>query len=59
MRSERVDEMLLVRYLLGELTEEEQVRVEDRTPNYRMDLPGRGRRLALGWHDRVAAGMVS
>ena len=30
MRSERVDEMLLVRYLLGELTEEEQVRVEDR-----------------------------
>ena len=30
MRSERVDEMLLVKYLLGELTEEEQVRVEDR-----------------------------
>ena len=30
MRSERVDEMLLVRYLLGDLTEEEQVQVEDR-----------------------------
>src|SRR5215472_3372564 len=29
MRSERVDELLLVRYLLGNLTEEEQVRVED------------------------------
>ena len=30
MRSERVDEVLLVRYLLGNLTEEEQTRVEDR-----------------------------
>ena len=30
MRSERVDEMLLVRYLLGDLTEEEQAQVEDR-----------------------------
>ena len=30
MRSERVDETLLRRYLLGSLTEEEQVRVEDR-----------------------------
>jgi len=29
MRSERVDEMLLARYLLGKLAEEEQVRVED------------------------------
>ena len=28
--TERVDELLLVRYLLGNLTEEEQVRVEDR-----------------------------
>jgi anti-sigma factor RsiW len=30
MRSQRIDEMLLVRYLLGELPEEEQVQVEDR-----------------------------
>ena len=30
MRTERVDELLLVKYLLGNLTEEEQVRVEDR-----------------------------
>ena len=30
MRTERVDELLLARYLLGNLTEEEQVRVEDR-----------------------------
>jgi hypothetical protein len=30
MRSERVDEKFLVGYLLGNLTEEEQVRVEDR-----------------------------
>jgi hypothetical protein len=30
MRSERADEVLLVRYLLGQLTEEEQVQVEDR-----------------------------
>src|SRR5678809_240986 len=30
MRSENVDETLAVRYLLGKLTEEEQVRVEDR-----------------------------
>jgi hypothetical protein len=30
MRSERADEVLLVRYLLGNLTEEEQVQVEDR-----------------------------
>ena len=28
MREERVDELLLVRYLLGNLTEEEQVRLE-------------------------------
>jgi hypothetical protein len=37
MRSERVDEMLLVKYLLGNLTEDEQVQVEDRTfsdPDY-------------------------
>src|SRR6516165_6072717 len=37
MRSERVDEMLLVKYLLGNLTEEEQVQVEDRAfsdPDY-------------------------
>ena len=30
MRTERVDELLLVKYLLGRLTEEEQVQVEDR-----------------------------
>jgi hypothetical protein len=30
MRTERVDELLLARYLLGNLTEEEQVQVEDR-----------------------------
>src|SRR5262245_55383888 len=30
MGSERTDEMLLVKYLLGELSEEEQVQVEDR-----------------------------
>src|ERR1700686_3525838 len=30
IRSERVDEILLVRYLLGNLTEEEQAQVEDR-----------------------------
>jgi hypothetical protein len=30
MRTERIDEVLLVRYLLGNLTEEEQARVEDR-----------------------------
>ena len=30
MRTERIDELLLVRYLLGRLTEEEQARVEDR-----------------------------
>jgi hypothetical protein len=30
MRSEPIDEMLLVKYLLGDLTEEEQVRVENR-----------------------------
>jgi CheY-like chemotaxis protein len=30
VRSEHVDEMLLVRYLLGDLTEEEQGQVEDR-----------------------------
>src|SRR4051812_32624051 len=29
MRSEPIDELLLVRYLLGSLTEEEQIRVED------------------------------
>src|SRR5262245_34635249 len=29
MRSERVDEVLLVKYLLGNLTEEEEARVED------------------------------
>ena len=37
MRTERVDELLLARYLLGHLTEEEQVRVEDRAfadPDY-------------------------
>jgi len=37
MRSERVDETLLVGFLLGNLTEEEQVQVEDRAfadPNY-------------------------
>src|SRR5690242_1864700 len=30
MRTKRVDELLLVKYLLGKLTEEEQVQVEDR-----------------------------
>ena len=30
MRTERADELLLARYLLGNLTEEEQVQVEDR-----------------------------
>jgi hypothetical protein len=30
MRPERIDETLLVKYLLGDLSEEEQVRVEDR-----------------------------
>src|SRR3954467_12293865 len=30
MRTNSVDELLLVRYLLGNLTEEEQVQVEDR-----------------------------
>lgn len=30
MQSERIDEMLLVRYLLGDVSEEEQVAVEDR-----------------------------
>jgi hypothetical protein len=30
MRSEPVDELLLIKYLLGHLTEEEQIRVEDR-----------------------------
>ena len=30
MRTESVDELLLVKYLLGNLTEEEQVQVEDR-----------------------------
>jgi len=30
MRSDRSDERLLVRYLLGYLSEEEQVQVEDR-----------------------------
>jgi hypothetical protein len=30
MRSEPIDEMLLIKYLLGDLSEEEQVRVEDR-----------------------------
>ena len=30
MRSERADEKLLVKYLLGNLSEEEQVQVEDR-----------------------------
>jgi hypothetical protein len=30
MRTQRVDELLLVKYLLGNLTEEEQVRMEDR-----------------------------
>jgi hypothetical protein len=37
MRTERVDEMLLVKYLLGTLSEEEKVQVEDRAfadPNY-------------------------
>jgi hypothetical protein len=37
MRSERVDEILLAKYLLGNLTEDEQVRVEDRAfadPDY-------------------------
>src|SRR4051812_7338736 len=37
MRPEPVDESLLVRYLLGNLTEEEQVRVEDQAfaePDY-------------------------
>ena len=37
MRSEPIDELLLVRYLLGTLTEEEQIRVEDRAfaePDY-------------------------
>ena len=43
MRSERVDETLLVRYLLGNLTEEEQVQVEDRAfsdPEYLGALEG-------------------
>ena len=30
MRTDRVDELFLVKYLLGRLSEEEQVRVEDR-----------------------------
>src|SRR5262245_30680755 len=37
MRTERVDELLLARYLLGNLTEDEQIRVEDRAfadPDY-------------------------
>ena len=30
MRTDRVDELFLVKYLLGRLSEEEQIRVEDR-----------------------------
>ena len=43
MRSERVDELLLVKYLLGNLTEDEEVRVEDRAfadPEYLGALQG-------------------
>ena len=43
MRSERVEETLLIRYLLGNLTEEEQVRVEDQAfadPEYLGALQG-------------------
>lgn len=41
MRSERVDELLLVKYLLGYLPDAEQVRIEDRAlaePDYRREL---------------------
>jgi anti-sigma-K factor RskA len=43
MRTERVDEILLAKYLLGNLSEDEQVRVEDRAfadPDYMGALEG-------------------
>src|SRR5258708_964263 len=52
MRSERIDEPLLVRYLLGEVSEDEQIAVEDRAFSeleYRGALEAAGADLIDAW----------